>query len=293
MSNGTGLESAHNPLGQTSEYKDTYDAGLLHPIPRDESWRSEGKQRPLIPWGRDIWNAWEMSWLNLKGKPLVAIGEIHVPADSPNLIESKSLKLYLNSWNQMRVASTESMLETIENDLSVVAGAQVRVYLALGFGAGSEEQCGSRAVGAARSASAPEAECIDELDVEIDCYQPDAELLKTSTGTEKAWLYSHLLKSNCPVTSQPDWGSLYLYYSGDRIDREALLKYIVSMRQHQGFHEQCVEQIYTDVMRQCQPEQLLVCARYVRRGGLDINPVRASGGHLIEEAALNFRILRQ
>lgn len=274
-----GVLSSHNPLGQATVYKDTYDASLLHPIPRDESWKHEGKARPDIPYGLDIWNGWEMSWLNASGKPVVAIGEFRIPHSSDFLVESKSFKLYLNSWNQTRVENTQDMVSTIEKDLSAVAGAPVSLSL--------------QSSDSASWPQPPEASCIDDLDIRADVYLPDATLLKSGSEKKSEWLCSHLLKSNCPVTGQPDWGSVYLYYEGAEIQKESLLAYLISMRQHQGFHEQCVEQIYQDLMAQCELERLWLCARYVRRGGLDINPVRSSHSNILAPEQLNFRTHRQ
>jgi len=271
------VHSEHNPLGQISEYPDTYDAGLLFPIDRDESWRASGQSRADIPfYGVDIWNAYEVSWLNTRGKPVVCIGEFRVPATSANLVESKSFKLYLNSYNQTRFASLEQARAQMQQDLSVAAGAPVEVIL---HSADHE------------FVKPPAATCIDDLDVDIEVYQPDASLLKVNEGKRfDGWLCSHLLKSNCPVTGQPDWGTLYIHYRGAEIAPESLLAYVVSLRQHQDFHEQCVERTYRDLLEQCRPESLTVYARYVRRGGLDINPCRTSEEGFVPS---NFRSARQ
>lgn len=270
------VNSELNPLGQKSEYKDVYDASLLFPIARDESWKLSGHDRNAVTfYGTDIWNGYEISWLNPKGKPVVYMAEFHIPADSPYLIESKSFKLYLNSFNQSKFENKGSVIQRMQTDLSQVAGGDVRVIL-------HEVD--------AQFPKPPEAHCIDHLDVEIHTYQPDASLLKTAAGNYQGWIKSHLLKSNCPVTGQPDWGSLYIYYEGQKIDESSLLAYIVSLRQHQGFHEQCVEQVFHDLTKHCQPSKLTVYARYVRRGGLDINPFRSSSP---EEQAVNFALTRQ
>ena len=271
------VHSNDNPLGQVSEYPETYDASLLFPIDRDESWKAIGKTRNDIAFhGVDIWNGYEVSWLTEKGKPVVCMAEFRIPASSPNLVESKSFKLYLNSYNQTRFASAERVKEQMEKDLSAAAGGAVKVL----FHAAD-----------AVFPSAPNAVCIDDLDVEITQYQPDPSLLKTDESEAfEGWLCSHLLKSNCPVTGQPDWGTLYIHYKGAKIEPESLLAYVVSLRQHQDFHEQCVERTFSDIQAVCQPESLTVYARYVRRGGLDINPFRTSEA---DYEALNFRSFRQ
>lgn len=271
------VTSSNNPLGQLSAYPDEYDASLLFPIDRDESWQASGQTRKDIQfYGVDVWNGYEVSWLNSKGKPIVCRGEFRVPANSQFLIESKSLKLYLNSFNQTRFDSLESARLRMVSDLSGSAGAPVEVL----FHAAD-----------ATYPQAPESELLDDLDVEIKSYEPDASLLSICGDKyHSGWLVSHLLKSNCPVTGQPDWGSLYIYYEGDEIDKAGLLAYIVSLRQHQDFHEQCVERTFRDIQERCQPKVLTVYARYVRRGGLDINPFRTSEEGL---EALNFQAFRQ
>ena len=272
----TSVNSENNPLGQVSEYKDVYDPALLYPIARDESWKSQGLDRFQVPFFCvDIWNGYEISWLNAKGKPSVCLAEFRIPASSEFLIESKSFKLYLNSFNQSRFASADEVRARMERDLSAAAGAEVEVI----FHQMDVE-----------FAKPPQARCIDELDIEVDSYELDASLLTTREGEFDGWLCSHLLKSNCPVTGQPDWGTLFVRYKGKQIDEEGLLAYIVSLRQHQDFHEQCVERTFRDIMLACEPEELTVYARYVRRGGLDINPFRSSDD---KAQAINFRLVRQ
>ena len=267
------------PLGQQTEYVAEYDAGLLYPIARVDKWAEMGLSSAGLPfYGEDIWNAYELSWLNAKGKPIVALAEFRIPHNSPNIIESKSFKLYLNSLNQMRYDSEAEVQAILERDLSEVAGAQVSVKI--------------RDVNALESLVILTPDyCIDELDIDVDHYQPNAALLHTDSqaGRVEERLVSHLLKSNCPVTNQPDWGSVFIEYSGQKIDHESLLRYIVSFREHTDFHEQCVERIFIDIMRLCQPESLLVYARYVRRGGLDINPYRSTS----EQRMGNDRLTRQ
>jgi 7-cyano-7-deazaguanine reductase len=216
--------------------------------------------------GEDLWNAYELSWLNSKGKPVVAVGTLRVPADSPHLIESKSLKLYFNSLNQTAFADTATVIATLNRDLSEAAGTPVTVDV---------QPLGGRPQAVV---GYPPGILLDDLDIACDIYQPTPELLAAvdSPKTEET-LYSHLLKSNCLVTGQPDWAMVVIRYRGRPIDRAGLLRYIVSFRNHNEFHEQCVERIYCDIRRHCAPEALSVYARYTRRGGLDINPFRSSG----------------
>jgi len=256
----------HAPLGKSSEYPDQFDSTLLFPVPRQGK-RDELDIRGKLPFkGVDIWNAWEVSWLNTRGKPIVAIGEFRIPADSVNIIESKSFKLYLNSLNQARFDSFDAVSARLVKDLSLCAGGPVQVKLVTVESTANFTQI-----------VPAEGVCIDGLDIETDCYHTNPGLLaKASDQVVEEQLVSHLLKSNCPVTGQPDWGSVLIHYKGNQLDHEALLKYIISFRQHTEFHEQCVERIYTDISALIDFEFLNVSARYVRRGGLDINPVRTS-----------------
>ncbi len=258
-----------SPLGKPSEYVSHYSPALLFPIDRQGKRDELGVRGDALPFqGEDLWNAYELSWLNLRGKPVVAIGEFRVPAESPRLIESKSLKLYLNSFNQSRFASCEAVLQCLLRDLSAACGAEVRVSLTdLSF----------RPV---RGFAYPEGVLLDTLDIAVDRYQPDPGLLCADDALPPVseTLYSHLLKSNCLVTGQPDWGTVVVRYRGAPIDREGLLRYIVSFREHNEFHEQCVERIFCDLLARCRPAELAVWARYTRRGGLDINPFRALAG---------------
>ena len=258
-----------SPLGQPVAYRDTYAPELLFPIDRQLKRDELGIAAAALPFvGADLWNAYELSWLNLRGKPVVALARFEVPADSPRLVESKSLKLYLNAFNQSRFDSAEAVAATIRRDLSAAAGAPVVVEVAP-LGASS-----------ARSFGLPAGACLDELDIDIDTYQPAPQFLRAGRAGEEVeeTLYSHLLKSNCLVTGQPDWGMVAVRYRGAAIDRAGLLRYIVSFRGHNEFHEQCVERIFCDIMARCAPRDLLVWARYTRRGGLDINPWRATPG---------------
>jgi 7-cyano-7-deazaguanine reductase len=214
----------------------------------------------------DIWNGYELSWLNQRGKPQVAIARFLIPADSPLLIESKSFKLYLNSFNQTRVASTDELIQMLQKDLSAAAGAGVQVSLTL------PEQFSELQFGELPGM------LLDRLDIDVDQYEPAPSLLTANfdDAIVEERLVSHLLKSNCLVTGQPDWGSVQIHYVGPQIDQENLLRYLIGFRNHNEFHEQCVERIFMDIMRQCKPQKLSVYARYTRRGGLDINPWRTN-----------------
>ena len=266
-------------LGREVAYPTGYDPSLLFPIPRAgaraELGLAAGAALPFI--GHDRWHAYELGWLDPRGKPQVATATVQVPADSPNLVESKSFKLYLNSLNSVRLDSHEAMRARIVADLSQAAGAPVAVAFGLppldGAGTGA-------ASGADPGAGEATSQSLDAIDADFDHYgPPDAGLLQADAGAEVAeYLYSDLLKSNCPVTGQPDWASVHLRYRGPRIDRTGLLRYLVGFREHAGFHEQCVEQIFLDLLQRCRPAQLSVEARYTRRGGLDINPWRATPG---------------
>ena len=267
-SSGHGAETS--PLGTPVTYRDRYAPDLLFPVLRQAKRDELGLSADELPFiGEDLWNAYELSWLNTRGKPLVALGRFTVPAHSPRLIESKSLKLYLNSFNQTKFDSLNEVRETIAADLTAVAGLPVAVEIVLLSDAPQ------------RQFVRPEGTLIDDLDVEIDRYDhPSAALLEADFAAPQVeeLLYSHLLKSNCLVTGQPDWGMLVVRYRGPRIDREALLRYVVSFRGHDEFHEQCVERVFCDVLAACRPDRLAVWARYTRRGGLDINPFRATPG---------------
>ncbi|MDO6563738.1 NADPH-dependent 7-cyano-7-deazaguanine reductase QueF [Amphritea sp. 1_MG-2023] len=253
----------HAPLGADTEYVNQYDASLLYPIARDLNWQAQGVERSSLPFhGCDIWNAYEVSWLNSRGKPVVRLAEFRIPADSLHIIESKSFKLYLNSFNLTRFSSESDVQSRLMDDLSAVAGGTVEVIL---------QPVDSPAV-----ISYFEGECLDEIDIEVVDYSPAPQRLSAAGKVIEESLYSHLLKSNCPVTGQPDWASIAIDYRGPAIDKAGLLQYLISYREHGDFHEQCVESIFMDIWQVCQPEALTVYARYLRRGGLDINPWRSS-----------------
>ncbi len=259
-------------LGKPTAYCDKYDATLLQAVPRSMNREPLGLYPDNLPFhGEDIWTLYELSWLNASGLPQVAVAEVRLQADTLNLVESKSFKLYLNSFNQTSFSHWEKVRETLEHDLAQCAQGKVTVQL---FKL-SELQ--------GHPLSNMAGECIDEQDITIDSYEFNADYLQQATSDNTAEsrvieeiLVSHLLKSNCLITHQPDWGSVQISYRGTKINREALLRYLVSFRHHNEFHEQCVERIFNDILRYCQPEKLAVYARYTRRGGLDINPYRAN-----------------
>lgn len=256
-------------LGKSSPYPDAYDSSLLQPIARNLS--RQDLFGGLMPFdGVDIWTAYELSWLNKKGLPQVRIAEFHFPSNSKNIIESKSFKYYLNSLNQTQFSSPETLIQCLEKDLSVIAGAAVEIEL---FALNDDYRvCSAKG------------ECVDGLDATIEHYTAKPELLqinRQSLKVKNKQLYSHLLKTNCPITDQPDWATIWIEYSGCEIIAESFLKYIVSLRQHQDYHESSVEQIFYDISHYCEPTELSVCARYTRRGGLDINPFRTNTGRSV------------
>ena len=259
-------------LGKISAYVDQYDASLLFPIPRAVKREELGILGSPIFFGADLWTAFELSWLNLKGKPQVAIAHITVPAESTHIIESKSLKLYFNSFNASRFVDVQAVRDCMRDDLDT----------ALWHGGKILARCGVKIILPEEFDQEPVHELdglnLDRMDIECTHYQPAPELLKTQQDEAPVTetFVSHLLKSNCLVTGQPDWGSVQISYSGDQIDQAGLLQYIVSFRNHNEFHEQCVERIFIDIWTRCKPLKLSVYARYTRRGGLDINPWRTS-----------------
>ena len=267
-------------LGQKTEYASQYDRTLLQPVPRALNRDGLGiTQNQPFTIGADIWTAYEISWLNEKGLPQVAIADIYLDYQSQNLIESKSFKLYLNSFNQSKFADFNAVQQTMQRDLSECAQGDVKVRL------------NPVAVYDSQKIDHLQGDCIDEQDIEITSYEFNADWLKDCVSNEivEEKLVSHLLKSNCLITNQPDWGTLHIHYIGKKIDHEKLLRYVVSFRQHNEFHEQCVERIFCDLMHYAKPEKLTVYARYTRRGGLDINPFRSNFENLPE----NLRLARQ
>jgi 7-cyano-7-deazaguanine reductase len=289
MTSPLNTDTSSLPLGQSTVYKTQYDASLLYPIPRINTRQPlfADSQLPFV--GTDTWTAYEVSWLNAQGKPQLILVEFLFSYDTLNIIESKSFKLYLNSFNQTKFDSQSDVLRILHKDLSAAAEGEVEIIfydlddasnLAIDFLPGY---------------------CIDECDISVEHYHREAKLLSGSqseykkneqTDQQKSKndmaeegpvkneiLYSHLLKTNCPVTNQPDWATIFVQYSGPKIKQENLLVYLISFREHQDFHENCVEQIFFDIQNQCQPTSLAVYARYTRRGGLDINPLRYSLNH--------------
>ncbi|WP_180179033.1 NADPH-dependent 7-cyano-7-deazaguanine reductase QueF [Acinetobacter sp. YH12041] len=253
----------HSLLGKDTNYPTEYQPDILFPISRAPA-REKYAHVEAIQQGKDWWHVFEISWLNAAGVPQVAIGRITLPAFSPNLIESKSLKLYFNSLNFTKFDSKEAFIATVEKDLSKAADAEITLDL---FHVDELE------------ISKPEGICIDDLTPERLENHPDASLLSLDQYSDEnieVQLYSHLLRSNCPVTGQPDWGTVFIRYQGKKPCYKSILAYIISYRQHNGFHEQCVEQMFADIWQNLKPEKLMVYATYTRRGGLDINPCRVS-----------------
>lgn len=268
------------PLGKNTDYPEQYDAKLLFPVARQIKRDELGITEHLPFCGEDVWNGYELSWLNERGKPVVALAVFRFPCSCEFLVESKSFKLYLNSLNQCRFADTAQVSELLQRDLSAVAGAPMSVELVAMDAIERWQVQGLTGI------------CLDGIDLNVEHYQLKADLLQGASDPQQIVaesVYSHLLKSNCLITSQPDWASVWIDYHGAKINHEALLAYLISFRQHNEFHEQCVERIFTDLIHYCQPEKLTVYARYTRRGGLDINPWRST--HLCE--APNWRLSRQ
>ncbi|MBT5292708.1 MAG: NADPH-dependent 7-cyano-7-deazaguanine reductase QueF [Cellvibrionales bacterium] len=258
--------ASSSSLGEHSQYDNEYDPALLHPILRSE-YRSTVANFVAPIYGHDLWQCFELSWLNNHGVPQVACADIIVPMASLAIVESKSLKLYLNSFHDRQFDDQEDVKKLIKVDLTALLSAEVKVV----FRSASEVVSASSQV--------VEPLLLDNLEVTCSQYQRDPKLLLLKADNRQVsgeQFCSHLLRSHCPVTNQPDWGTLTIRYSGPAINPEALLRYIVSFRQHNGFHEQCVEQIFSDILSVCDPSQLCVYARYMRRGGLDINPFRST-----------------
>ena len=266
------------PLGKDSPYPQEYAPDVLYGVARGDSRRDLRVAGEMPFHGEDIWNAWDLSWLDTSGRPVVATAELRVPANSSRLIESKSLKLYLGSLAMTRYRSGAALARVVARDLGAVAGAPVRVSIA------PADDTRQHALGKLPG------QCIDDFDGEFSYAKVDASLLKLQSGTiGSEELHSHLLRSNCPVTGQPDLGSILIRYRGRPVDHASLLQYLVSYRLHNDFHEACVERIFVDIRKQCATEQLTVYARYNRRGGLDINPFRSD----FEAPAENRRLWRQ
>ncbi|MGD9773139.1 NADPH-dependent 7-cyano-7-deazaguanine reductase QueF [Diaphorobacter sp.] len=259
-------------LGKASAYTDQYDATLLFPIPRADKRAELGITDSAPFFGADLWTAFELSWLNARGKPQVAIAHVTVPCETPNIVESKSFKLYLNSFNNTRFANADEVRARIRADVSEAVWRGAATAATVGVTLVLPEAFDREPI------HELDGLLLDRLDVECTRYQPAPELLAANhdEAPVSETLVSHLLKSNCLVTGQPDWGSVQISYSGAQIDQAGLLQYLVSFRNHNEFHEQCVERIFMDIWTRCRPIKLAVYARYTRRGGLDINPLRTS-----------------
>ncbi|TPH12548.1 NADPH-dependent 7-cyano-7-deazaguanine reductase QueF [Litorilituus lipolyticus] len=256
-------------LGKKTDYTSEYDPKLLQAVPRSLNRDDLALNEANLPFiGEDVWYGYELSWLNNKGKPVVALVEFRFACTSPNIVESKSFKLYLNSFNQTKFNDIEEVKSYLEKDLSATSGTKATVTLFPVDNCPALEIADEKAV------------CIDDLDISIEDYQFNAEHLLNSQSNHSQIkehnIVSHLLKSNCLITNQPDWASIYIHYTGKEISQEQLLTYLISFRQHNEFHEQCVERIFCDLQQYCQLEALTVYARYTRRGGLDINPFRST-----------------
>lgn len=272
------MNETNLPLGRETDYPHTYAPEVLCPIPRADSRAGLGLGDALPFSGVDIWNAWDITWLGPNGQPRVATAEIRVPAESPSIVESKSLKLYLGSFAMSSFDSVTAVAESIERDLTACAGAPIKVAVL------PVSDTESRSV--ARLAGI----CLDDLDASCSDWDVNAGLLRSDESeTVREDLHTHLLRSLCPVTAQPDIGSLQISYRGPKIDRLGLLRYVVSFREHNDFHEACIERMFVDLMSRCGCEDLTVQARYQRRGGIDINPIRSNAG----EKPLNLRLWRQ
>lgn len=264
-------------LGKPNAYSFNYDPTRLFPVPRANMRALLGINSMLPFSGADYWTSYEFSWLNAKGKPQIAIAEFIIAADSINLIESKSFKLYLNSFHQTCFSSVEEVIQVLQNDLTKVVQGEVKIKLISPENFSQQKLQDFPGI------------CLDKLDIMIEHYQHHPELLKAESAMISETVYTHLFKSNCPITNQYDWASILIRYSGKKIVHEALLQYLISYRQHNEFHEQCAERIFVDIMNQCRPEQLTVYARFTRRGGLDINPFRSN----FEKIPENIRLSRQ
>lgn len=274
-------QSADSELGKKTEYDQAYNPDRLYPIPRSDKRKEIGIDPNTLPFsGFDCWNHYEVSWLNEKGKPIVATAEIYYDCTSPFIVESKSLKLYFNSFNNSKFASMKDVENIIKKDIENVINANVNVII-------SSLDHSSLATIHTKL----DGEYIDDIDIECSKYTVHPDYLSTSNEHVEETLCSDLLKSNCLVTNQPDWGSVQITYKGNKINREGLLKYLVSFRNHNEFHEQCIERIFVDIMAHCQPTELTVYGRYTRRGGLDINPYRSTKNVSIKN--INHRLIRQ
>ena len=264
------------PLGKDSAYVTTYTPSLLCSIDRAEARDALGIADTLPFRGEDAWTCYEFSWLNAKGKPEVATVKLQVPCNSPCMVESKSMKLYLNSFAQTAFSSRTELLRTLDSDLAIAFQAPVIVALL------EVDQVATQAMQLPGT-------CIDELDVDVSVYERDPALLllEESAFEAKETLYTHLFRSVCPITAQPDWASVMVRYVGPQIHKASLLKYLISYRTHAAFHEATIEQIFADIQQQCEPDELTVYGRFLRRGGIDINPFRSTNESVAPALRLN------
>jgi len=273
-------QSKDNPLGQSSEYIDTYTPSLLHSIERASARMEIGVEPDRLPFqGEDVWMCYELTWLSARGKPEVSAMRIKVPASSPSIVESKSLKLYLGSLAQTRFANKAELLNTLNSDLGLAFRAPVMLEL-IDLSQVPE------------TVSQPPGICLDGLDVKLTTYEREPDLLALEEGEErvvKETVHTNLFRSLCPVTGQPDFATMVIRYLGRPITRGSLLAYLVSFRNHQAFHEATVEQIYMDIQTVCQPDQLSIAGRFLRRGGIDINPFRSN----VDDQMPQMRLPRQ
>lgn len=271
------------PLGRDAEYPATVDPWVLFPVARAEARQPLGIDAAELPFvGADIWNAWELSWLDARGKPCIAVAELRVPCDSPNLVESKSLKLYLNGYAMTRFDDSHAVRARIARDVAACVGAHVEVELL--------EPASFERLQTADFAG----DSLDTQQVDIVDYappRPEHLAVPPHARVVEEALVSDAFRSRCPVTGQPDWASVQVRYRGKSIDHAGLLRYLVSFRDHADFHEACVERMFIDIRRQCAPLELMVYARFLRRGGIDINPWRATPGFVATPA--NLRGTRQ
>lgn len=274
------LNAEQSELGKPAAYDSHYNPDKLFPIPRKSKRDEIGISEPLPFFGFDLWNHYEVSWLNEKGKPVVALAEMSYSCDTPYIVESKSMKLYFNSFNNTHFKSEEVIRDTVQHDIAQRVGGAVSVSI-IPLNLMRDE----------KFFAGLEGQCLDQLDIECSSYTVEPSLLRCEGQEAEEILFSNLLKSNCLVTHQPDWASVQIAYKGKKIHHESLLRYLVSFRNHHEFHEQCIERIFIDIMRHCQPVSLTVYGRYTRRGGLDINPYRSTND--ISDNKLNIRLCRQ
>ncbi len=254
------------PLGRPVSAGSTYDPDQLRPIPRKFGRTTIGiiNGRPLPFLGEDIWNCWELSWLDSNGKPAIAVAEIRIPATTPNMVESKSMKLYINSFSMTRLESPKMVRQILARDISRITEGPVFVRLIL------PEDFGKIPI------NEPQGICIDQQNINITEFRVNPDLLIVEKQRVSETLFSRLIRTICPVTGQPDWATVYLTYTGPRIHPDSLLRYFISFRQHQGFHESCAEMMFCQIFQACKPDKLTLSARFTRRGGIDINPFRST-----------------